>query len=70
MPSSPNAWLNRFQSRSGAPPGDGTVTRWIRSGGRSAPQRSRMSGISWTLQNQDAIRLLRAGSVIRDRNRA
>ena len=70
MPSRPKACENRFQSRSGAPPGDGTVTRWIRSGGRSAPQRSRISGTSWTLQNHDAIRLLRAGSVIRARNRA
>ena len=27
MPSRPKAWLNRFQSSSGAPPGGGTVTR-------------------------------------------
>ena len=69
MPSRPKATLNRFHSSSDGPPGGGTVTRWTCSGGRSWPQRLRMSGISWTPQNQVAIRrlALRVADLVEER---
>ena len=45
-----------------------TVTRCTRSGGSELPQRSRMSGTSWTPQNHDASSPVRDGSLILSRN--
>ncbi len=62
--------MNRSQSRSRGAPGCGTVTTCTCSGGSSPPQRSRISGTSWTPQNQDASVLARSGSRIWSRNSA
>ena len=68
MPVSPKVSAKRSHSSVDGAPGGGTVTTCTRDGSSSPPQRARMSGISWTPQNQVASRPLRSGSRICSRN--